>query len=103
MRGLPTSALTLAICFALVAIAKAFYKCPQRHANIVWRVLLHVVDAFDSNLALIGPGTNKFAGSSGDQSTWLRADEKLWNRRPGQPFAVALHDIDYVRRLAFNR
>jgi hypothetical protein len=64
----------------MAATTKLFDECPQRCANIVWRVLLHEVDAFDSNLTLIRPGAATFAGSSGDQSARVRVDEQLWNR-----------------------
>src|SRR5215510_12672330 len=85
-----TSPRVCAIRIALSATAKVINECPQRHANIARRVLLHVVDAFDGNLALIGPCAAIVAGSSGDQSARHRVDEELWNGRPGQPLGIML-------------
>src|SRR2546425_3973762 len=74
----------------------------DRATDLLWRILLHEVDALDANLSLLRPGTAEVARPPTKDRSRLRVDEELRDRRSAKPLAIRAHDLDHVGRLTLD-
>lgn len=89
--------------FCWTSAAKACHELPHRGADLVWRILLDKVDALNGDFPLVRPTAAEVANTSDDLGTRIGIDEELWKIAPGEPFAIAFDDLDYVGRSALYR
>src|SRR5882757_4689669 len=78
--------------------AKASDELPNRCADLVWRILLDKVDAWNRDFPLVRPTPAEVANTPDDLGTRIGIDEELWKIAPGEPMAIAFDDLDYVGR-----
>jgi hypothetical protein len=83
--------------------AKPCDELPNRDPDLVWRVLLNKVNAWNSDFSLVRPSPAEVTNTPDDLGTRIGIDKEFWESVPGEPFAIIFDDLDYVGRSAFYR
>jgi hypothetical protein len=81
-------------------LAKASDELPNRSADLIWRILLNKVNAWNRDFSLVRQTPAEVANTPDDLGTRIGIDEELREIVPGEPFAIAFDDLDDVGRSA---